>query len=224
MLRLEIQRSGGFPEAVKGSRTTKPLPADHQAVPAEVTWFGLLRKDFVGLIATICAAPLILVAVMCIASWFVCATITFGIPPYYYEFQTARGTLTAQRSFCCVAMRGPRISWGKAQAFERAFYESWHRVYAREENIGVFTCRISYALSSETEALDSRLVVTPSSLVAIPHWLLLAAAALPLLPFVGFWFWVLQRKTSSRTPRASRRAALSGAEAQLTTTPGVPRF
>ena len=131
-------------------------------------------------IVVISAVPFIAVVALCVWSCVACATITFGIPPHQYRFETLRGTLTFERVFSCVQFDWPAVSLESPHTFEREFYEGWHRADMREDHFGVFTCNISYVISQETEALDPRSVVTPSSFIAIPHWFLLGVAACPL--------------------------------------------
>jgi len=131
-------------------------------------------------IAIASALPLIATIAFCAWSCLGCAIITFGIPPYEYRIETLRGTLTIERIFSCLHAEWPSVALQAPDAFDRAFYEGWSRATVHDDCFGVFTCDISYVISPEAQALDPQLVLTPASFMAVPHGVLLGAAALPL--------------------------------------------
>jgi hypothetical protein len=151
-------------------------------------------------------APLGCLLALWVATLFASWTIAFGIPPYDYEIEMLRGTLTIEKVYSCVRARPLKIAMETPQPFDKDFYRNWQRTSNREESWGIFSCNISYALSSETKQLDPRDTVTPATLVAIPYWHLLLLTTFPVLITFLWRYWTANRKTPN-FPQPALRAA-----------------
>jgi len=129
------------------------------------------------------------------ASSYCCSTmLSFGLPPYDYNFRTYQGVVWAERVYACLHPARPRWEFAEASEFLRRDYLNWDRAHGVEERFGVITWDVSYVISPEATALEPNLAVTPAEDIVVPLWMVLGLSSLPWAAKAGIGACVSRRK------------------------------
>jgi hypothetical protein len=160
-------------------------------------------------ILIILAVPMFAVLILWAASIFCSFRLTFGVVPYFYSIETLRGTLTVERSFDCIKSSSPSLAVDAPEAFDKEFYDTWPRCHSQAESWGIYTCDITYVITTAAKKLDPKILVTPADFIAISYWLLLCVSTSAFIGVASVCYFIRRLRTG--TPNKSPEPTAVGA-------------
>lgn len=118
------------------------------------------------MLALLCV-PFTSVMLLWLTTCFRVLSITFQIAPFSYDVELLANGITVQRTLNALRTQWVGCRTEPPRKFETQFYEEWHRAEKVRTIWPAVRYDIRYVLAPETEQIDFRYRVTPSTLLMV---------------------------------------------------------